>query len=311
MLEARKFNGRGPTLISRAVLAAVLALLLAAPAASADLEVSPPLISDTTPEVGQTLTATAQWGDDDDDDDARPYRLDWRWERCAASGCVEVTRFETETAGTSGWSTYTVTPGDVGSQIRVRLRVRRDGEQDWGVSARTAAVLEPPPPEPEPTPTPTPAPTGTGAPFDQGGTATPPPDPLVAPGTGGAVLGEASPRMMSPFPVVRIRGRLTLRGARLSLLTVRSPRGARIRVACRGDDCPTRRWARTARTSSLTRVKRFQRSLDAGTRLIITVKKPRRIGKHTTILIRRARAPKRNDRCLYPGSSRPVACPTG
>ena len=302
MLRTSKSNGRGRTMISRSVLAAVLGLLLASPAASADTTVSTPVISDTTPEVGQTLTATAQWQGE------APYELEWRWERCSASGCDEVARFKAETPATSGWSTYTVTAGDLGSQLRVRLRVRDDDRpSSWSQSARTAAVVEPPPPEP--TPTPTPAPTGAGAPFDQGGTVAPPPDPLVAPAPSGAVLGDASPRMMSPFPVVRIRGRLTARGARLNLLTVRSPRGARIRIVCRGEDCPTRRWARTARTSTLTRVQRFQRSLDAGTRLIITVKKPRRIGKHTTILIRRARAPKRNDRCLYPGSSRPVACP--
>ena len=124
----------------------------------------------------------------------------------------------------------------------------------------------------------------------------------------GAVLpGSAtSPRMMRPLPVVRIRGRLSRIGARITLLTVLAPRGARIAIRCRGRGCPARRWART---TALTRIARFQRDLRAGTRLVITVTKRRRIGKHTMIVIRAGKAPTRRDRCLMPGSTRPVACP--
>jgi hypothetical protein len=112
--------------------------------------------------------------------------------------------------------------------------------------------------------------------------------------------------MMRPHPVVRIRGRLTSAGARVTLLTVSAPSGARIVVVCNGRGCPVRRWART---TTLTRIVRFQRVLEAGTRLVITVTKAGRIGKHTTIVIRRGRVPKRLDRCLMPGSVRPVRCP--
>ncbi len=112
--------------------------------------------------------------------------------------------------------------------------------------------------------------------------------------------------MMDPAPVVRIRGWLTASGARITLLTVRAPRGARIAVRCSGRRCPVRRWARTA---SLMRVPRFQRSFPAGTRIVISVTKRGRIGKHTTIVIRRGKAPTRLDRCLMPGSRRPVRCP--
>ena len=78
--------------------------------------------------------------------------------------------------------------------------------------------------------------------------------------------------MMAPAPVVRIRGWLTASGARITLLTVRAPRGARIAVRCSGRRCPVRRWARTA---SLMRVPRFQRSFPAGTRIVISVTKRR------------------------------------
>jgi hypothetical protein len=112
--------------------------------------------------------------------------------------------------------------------------------------------------------------------------------------------------MMRPVPIVRIRGRLTGDGARITLLTVKAPRGARITVRCRGRSCPTRRWAQA---TTLTRLTRFHGTLRAGTRLVITVTKRGRIGKHTTIVIRRGAPPKRADRCLYPGSRKAVRCP--
>jgi hypothetical protein len=111
---------------------------------------------------------------------------------------------------------------------------------------------------------------------------------------------------MRPFPVVRVRGRTTPRGANITLLTVTAPRGARIAIRCRGRDCPARRWARA---TAVTRIARFQRHLRAGTRLIVTVTKSGRIGKHTVLTIRRGAAPLRRDRCLLPGTNRPVRCP--
>jgi hypothetical protein len=114
---------------------------------------------------------------------------------------------------------------------------------------------------------------------------------------------------MRPHPVVRIRGRLTRRGARITLMTVHAPRGARIAVRCRGRGCPTRTWRHRTR-KALTRVSMFPRTVRAGTRLVVTVAKDGRIGKHTVIVIRRGKAPLRYDRCLVPGASRPEACPS-
>ena len=112
--------------------------------------------------------------------------------------------------------------------------------------------------------------------------------------------------MMSPSALVRIRGVMTRNGVRITLLTVRAPKGARITLRCRGRSCPAKRWANTA---AVVRVLRFERRLRAGTRLTVTVTKAGRIGKHTLIVIRKNKAPKRSDRCLYPGARKPVACP--
>jgi hypothetical protein len=42
---------------------------------------------------------------------------------------------------------------------------------------------------------------------------------------------------------------------------------------------------------------------------VISVTRPGFIGKHTLIRIRRGKPPVRVDRCLYPGTKRPTACP--
>jgi hypothetical protein len=71
--------------------------------------------------------------------------------------------------------------------------------------------------------------------------------------------------------------------------------------------CPVGAVARTTSTR-VSRFGRFERRLRAGTRLELFVTSRNRIGKYTRILIRAGGAPKRVDRCLFPGSSRPKRC---
>jgi hypothetical protein len=172
-------------------------------------------------------------------------------------------------AGTTGLS-YAPVAEDVGYTLRIFLSVSNGSGDASGLSTPTSAVRAP-----------------------------------VLP----AVLPAVStpPRLLYPFPVVRIRGRMTARGARITLLTVHAPLGARVRVSCSGTGCPVKRWAHTA---ALTRVRAFEHVLAAGVRLTVTVTGSGRIGKHTVILIRRSRAPLRRDRCLFPGSARPTRCPS-
>jgi hypothetical protein len=129
--------------------------------------------------------------------------------------------------------------------------------------------------------------------------------PAPAPGT--PPPGEIAPVMMSPFPTVRIAGMVLPRGAQVRILSVRAPRGARIRARCRGEGCPAASVARTSMTG-LVRLRRFERRLRAGIRIGIFVRKSGTIGKYTRFLIRAGRPPARIDRCLIPGSSRPVPC---
>ena len=103
--------------------------------------------------------------------------------------------------------------------------------------------------------------------------------------------------MLSPFPVVRIKGRLPARGARVTLLSVAAPRGATISVSCTGTGCPTSRFARVAGTGR-TRLGAFERSLRAGTHITVLVSREGYIGKRTVIVIRKGSAPARRDSCL-------------
>jgi hypothetical protein len=117
---------------------------------------------------------------------------------------------------------------------------------------------------------------------------------------------KPKPKMLTPYPLVRISGRLTATGARVTRLTVTAPRGARITVVCHGPGCPRQRVAETA---SVTHIRAFERDLRAGTRLTITISKPGFITKVTTVTIRRGRAPARSDMCIVPGARKPSACP--
>jgi hypothetical protein len=146
------------------------------------------------------------------------------------------------------------------------------------------------------------------APAPSFDTATAAPTPVP---TSGEVLQQTATkrRVIRPFPVVRMRGRLTTTGARVSLLSVRAPRAAKVFVHCKGS-CPSRRWSRTARKSRLTRVSAFERSLRAGTRITVTVSRRGYVGKRTTFVIRRGLAPLRTDRCLN-SKGRVTRCPAG
>jgi outer membrane biosynthesis protein TonB len=318
----------------RLVVAVLLALPLAAlvvpargRAAPGPPAVTKPVISGEARE-GRTLTATATWTGDPEP------TVSWQWLRCARSNgqCTAIP------GATS--SQHTVTGDDVGFAIRVQVQVTNDQGSAEERSQPTALVTAAPPPEPTPSPTPSPSPSPDPDPSPSPSPSVSPdpsPSPSLSPdpdpGTSGSADAAITPapatstgtsgtslvgdgttstagplRLLRPFPIVRIKGRLTSEGARVTLLTVRAPRGTRIRVRCRGGSCPARKLARTA---TLTRFRALESDLAAGTRIDVTVTSPRRIGKWTTIRIRLGAPPRRWDRCVLPGGRSPVTCPTG
>jgi hypothetical protein len=118
----------------------------------------------------------------------------------------------------------------------------------------------------------------------------------------------ASSRLLSPFPVVTLGGRLTSNGARVTVLTVRAPICSLVTVTCRGRGCPARRATSYVGHGRL-RLRRFERAYRAGAVITIRISRGSAIGKLTQFRIRRHAAPKRNDLCLRPGQSKGSRCP--
>ena len=133
-------------------------------------------------------------------------------------------------------------------------------------------------------------------------------------GAGGAPTSSASSKqlaMITPFPIVRIRGLIIRGSARLTLLSVKAPKGARVKVICHGGGCPKKKSVvlRVASGKSPVRVRSLERRLRKGAVVEVFVTAPGRIGKYTRFTIRANAAPARRDLCLRPGRSKPVACP--
>jgi hypothetical protein len=124
---------------------------------------------------------------------------------------------------------------------------------------------------------------------------------------------EVPLKYLTPIPVVRLVGRTTRTGARVTLLRIRAPRGSDVTVKCSGGrrkGCPFGRKTRRTPASHVVRFREVERRLKAGVRLDVFVLRGETIGKHTRFIIRRHRAPSRTDDCLLPGDPfEPAECP--
>jgi hypothetical protein len=117
-----------------------------------------------------------------------------------------------------------------------------------------------------------------------------------------------TPRLLSPFPVVRLIGSLVSGQTIVRMLQVRAPAGALVLVRCRGTSCPVKRVKKVARKARL-RFAAFEQELRPGVVLEVFVRRGEWIGKYTRFAIRRNGFPKRTDACLRPGTSQRIACP--
>jgi hypothetical protein len=253
---------------------ATLALTCAAAAAkpAVDFTVTP-----STPAEGQAASYVAVLSSGD------PHAtVEWDFDADAANV------FEAQGASVS--HVYT-TPGEK----QVSMRVVKDGEvkavvtKTIHVTPRPASV---PVPQADPTPG-TPAPTGP-QPEAQ--------DPAVI---------DGGTSLMTPFPVVRMAGRLMPWGARVRLLAVTAPPRAVVTARCRGEGCPLRSLRRRSGAQRV-RLRGLERRLIAGITLEILVRQHGFVGKYTRFRIRKGiRPPLRDDRCLLPGRREPVGCSFG
>jgi hypothetical protein len=300
--------------------AGAFALLLAfatapvgAIAADEPLITAKPVISGDA-RAGETLTSTpGTW------EGLEPITASYDWLRCSPSPPKQCAGI----ADATGLS-YLVGAEDTGYLLRIVLTVTsqygHDSERSDATEAVAPPAVPPPPPPPDPPPPTEPPPTEPPPPEPPASEPAPPspapaPAPAVAPFSlqpapaARVVPAPIEPQLLVPFPVVRIRGLLTAEGARVTLLTIRAPRGTHISVTCSGQGCPIDRL-RWPQRVPVFRVRAFEHPLPAGVRLTITATKVGRIGKHTVILIHHGSPPTRRDRCLYPGSARPRQCPS-
>jgi hypothetical protein len=130
-----------------------------------------------------------------------------------------------------------------------------------------------------------------------------------------------APQILTPFPVVRMAGKVTRRGTRLRRLSVEAPRGSAITVRCHGHHrCPLRKQALSAAydfhssglpSTRMIRIRRLEhRLLRAGVVIKVFVTKPGMIGKFARFRVRRHKPPARTDGCVLPGVAAPTRCPT-
>ncbi|HEX7297939.1 MAG TPA: hypothetical protein VF257_02965 [Solirubrobacteraceae bacterium] len=268
-----------------AALAALLVLLPAAARAEEPEFTAGPVIQGRAI-VGTKLKVLATWKET-----TPATTATYTWARCP-QGSIVCTVIADATE-----ASYVLTAADVGYQLTAAVTLTSGEDPPVTKStAPTAVVIPKPPPAPKPAPKPVSPPPAPA----------PAPPPALAPATIVAASTVApTPLFLRPFPVIRIRGFFARHGARITLLSVRGPRLAKVAVRCSGRGCPTR--ALTLPTADL-RVHRFERFLRAGILLQIRVTRPGRIGTYTSFLIRSKRAPLRTDRCLSARSSRPIHC---
>lgn len=274
-----------------AIISIALFAFTAQPALGAEVIEPPSISGDPAPRPGDELGAsTGSW---------TPASADtaYDWLRCTATaGCLAI-------SGACG-RRYTVRSDDVGAMLRARLTVSDSSGQasDAAESAPTLAVLPPADPyAPFVGPSDTcveVTPTGPGKGTFTSGEET---------GSGTVPPPETSLNFIDPFPVIRISGRFNRGRTKLTRVTVNAPKGARVRVRCAGRGCPYRRKALAVK---LLRIRKLQRTYRPKATIEIRVTQPRKIGKYTRIRTRKGKAPLRVDRCLMPGKTRPVRCPT-
>jgi hypothetical protein len=228
----------------------------------------------------------------------------WEWWRCDTPdrrGCVVLNPGVT-------WVAHRLEDADANKFMATALVVQYQSASVKMPSATTGPVRPRPTPTPVATPEPTPIPTPEPTPapvFEVAPAASPTPVPTM-----GQVLHQsATRRTMKPAPLVRMSGVLTSNGARVTVLSIRAPRAAKISIRCTGA-CPRKRWSTGTRKHKLTRARAFERVLRSGTTLTVSITRRGYIGKRTVFTIRRGKAPLRRDTCLST-RGRSEKCPAG
>jgi PKD repeat protein len=135
------------------------------------------------------------------------------------------------------------------------------------------------------------------------------PPPAAVPFSGAPVSGAETPgtapkTALRAFAGVRLQIAGSVAGRRTSItqLLVVGPGGASVRANCKGRGCPRREVRSRMPASGRLRLKRLERTLQAGAHIVVTIAKPGFVTKQIVLNIRQGKAPSRTERCVIPGS---------
>jgi hypothetical protein len=281
-----------PMIVAAAALAAPTAASAANPVA--EFTIAP---IDPTTDTRVTLTSTST--DEDNDITLLSWDLNGngRFEREGSPGDVGTVRARFRIAGV-----FTIT---------LQVTDATGGSSSVSHTITVTApdpVTEPPPPEDPPPPPPPPSGHSPSPSPSTTSTVIVSPAARVA---GSVSRGIAPARLLAPFPVVRIQGKVIRNGAAIRRFTVKAPAGARVRVTCRGRGCPKRTTlVKRARKATILRFSGVERRLRVGTVIEVYVNRKSRMGKYTRIVIKRNAAPARQDMCVLSMRRSPSSCPS-
>ena len=107
------------------------------------------------------------------------------------------------------------------------------------------------------------------------------------------------------LPQVRTSGSYTATRTRFKRVLITADAGFTVAGSCSRRACKA---TRSGAKGSPVRLKRMERAYAPGVVLTIRVTAPDATGKLVQIRTRRGKPPLRTDRCLGPGSAKPVAC---
>jgi PKD repeat protein len=144
---------------------------------------------------------------------------------------------------------------------------------------------------------------GSGAPFNIAV--------VSSPNTSSGKGTPSNPRLNVIAGIrVAIAGRVAATTTKITRLVVSAPAGARVTGRCKGGGCHVKRESHRAGKQGRVRLRRFERTFQAGTRIIIEITKSGQIGKQITFTTRPGQTPLRRELCLPPGSRKATRCPS-
>jgi hypothetical protein len=120
-----------------------------------------------------------------------------------------------------------------------------------------------------------------------------------------------------PLPVVRPQINISLsflfaagrKSTKFKTLAVTGvPKGATLRVTCKGKGCPKKVFKKKNAHGSVSLKPYVKKTLRKGIVLTVSVTKPGAVGMVKTITIRASKAPKITTACLQPGAKKPSSC---